>query len=184
MNFQAIRMVVHSDDMRFWITNDNQKVTTYDTFANRYDTISILRANIGSDGQPLSRNYDFRVLRQEVNTVGSEIGTESIHDLAVLPNDTDSDGLPDDVALSYLLNLQTSRVYFNRASVNDEWVFVPYSADTLTAYEADQVAGLGLWKREIGAEGLNFLWMHRTPRYHLIDPAAIVTGKQIGRAHV
>lgn len=29
-----------------------------------------------------------------------------------------------------------------------------------------------MWKREIGAEGLNFLWMHRTPRYHLVDPAA------------
>lgn len=172
MNFQAIRMVVHSDDMRFWITNDNEKVTTYDTFANRFDTITLLRANIGSNGLPLSRNYDFRVLRQEVNTVGTEIGTESVHDLAVLPNDDDNDGLPDDIGLSYLLNLDENRVYFTRASVNDEWSFVPYSADVLAAWEADQLAGTGLWKREIGVEGLNFLWMHRTPRYHLIDPAA------------
>jgi hypothetical protein len=171
--FNAIKMVVHSTDTKFWITNDNQKVTTYDTYTNRYDTITILRANIGTSGCSLSRNYDFRVLRQDIITNGTEIGTESIHDMVVLPNDDNQDGIPDDVALSYLINAENpTYVYFTRASTSDEWVYVPYSEDAVAAWTADTEARLGLWKREWGVEGLNFLWMHRTPRYHLIDPAA------------
>lgn len=173
ISFNAIRMVVHSSDTKFWITNDNQKVTTYDTFANRYDTITILRANVGISGCSLTRNYDFRVLRQDVISLGTEIGTESIHDLVVLPNDDNQDGIPDDVALSYLISSQNpTYVYFKRDSTSDEWIYVPFSADAVASWTADQAAGTGLWKREWGVEGLNFLWMHRTPRYHLIDPAA------------
>ena len=41
-----------------------------------------------------------------------------------------------------------------------------YTAD-LASPEADR-----LWKRESGVEGINFAWFHRTPRYHLVDPAA------------
>ncbi|QDJ96481.1 baseplate wedge [Xanthomonas phage Xoo-sp13] len=170
--FNAIRMVMHSNDTKFWVTNDNQKVTTYDTFANRYDTVSVLRANIGTTGNILTRNYDFRVLRQDTITLGEEIGTNSIHDLLVLPNDENLDGIPDDISLSYLISSENpSRVYFNRATTSDEWVYVPFSQDAVAAYEADRTAGIGLWKRERGVEGLNFLWMHRTPRYHLIDPS-------------
>ena len=173
LSFDAIRMVVHSDDTKFWVTNDNQKVTTYDTYANRYDTITILRANIGTSGCSLTRNYDFRVLRQDAIDVGPEVGTESIHDLVVLPNDDNQDGIPDDVALSYLIDPQNpTYVYFQRASTSEEWVYVPWSEDAVASWTADTEAGTGLWKREWGVEGLNFLWMHRTPRYHLIDPAA------------
>ncbi len=172
LSFNAIRMVVHSSDTKFWVTNDNQKVTTYDTYANRYDTITILRANVGTSGCSLTRNYDYRILRQDVISQGPEVGTESIHDLVVLPNDDNQDGIPDDVALSYLIDPQNpTYVYFQRASTSDEWVYVPWSEDAVAAWTADEEAGLGLWKREWGVEGLNFLWMHRTPRYHLIDPA-------------
>lgn len=171
-SFNAIKMVVHSSDTKFWVTSDNQKVTTYDTYANRYDTITLLRANVGTTGCSLGRNYDFRVLRQDIITNGTEIGTESIHDLVVLPNDDNNDGIPDDVALSYLIDpANPTYVYFTRASTSDEWVYVPWSEDAVASWTADQAAGLGLWKREWGVEGLNFLWMHRTPRYHLIDPA-------------
>ena len=121
-SLNAIKMVVHSSDTKFWVTNDNQKVTTYDTYANRYDTITLLRANVGTTGCSLGRNYDFRVLRQDIITNGTEIGTESIHDLVVLPNDDNNDGIPDDVALSYLIDpANPTYVYFTRASTSDEW---------------------------------------------------------------
>lgn len=172
ITFEAIRMVMHSDSTKFWITNSNQKVTNYDTFTNRYDTISLLKANVGSTGNSLSRNYNFRILRQEAVGVGDYIGTDSIHDLLVLPDDENQDGIPDDVAMSYLINSNTpTYIYFHRKDTSSGWTYIPYSDDTVASWEADRASSLGLWKREIGAEGLNFLWMHRTPRYHLIDPA-------------
>lgn len=171
--FKAVKMVMHSDTTKFWITNENNKVTTYDTFANRYDTITILKANIGSDGRALDSNQDFRILRQDIIDVGTDIGTESIHDLVVLPNDTDMDGIPDDIAMSYLISMtHPTYVYFHRDTTSDEWKYVPYTMDVFVLWQEDVDNGTGLWKREIGREGLNFLWMHRTPRYHLIDPAA------------
>lgn len=172
LTFNAIRMVAHSDEMKFWITNDDNKITTYDTFANRYDTISVLRANVGTSGCSLTKNYEFRVLRQDIVSLGTETGTESLHDLIVLPNDEDQDGIPDDVALSYLIDSQEpTQVLFNRATTSDEWVYVPWTEEAQLAYDNDVADGTGLWKAEVGITGLNFLWMHRTPRYHLIDPA-------------
>ena len=172
-SFNAIRMVMHSSDTKFWITNNNQKVITYDTYANRYDTITLLKANVGSTGCSLDKNMDFRILRQDQISAGVDIGLESIHDLIVLPNDGNNDGIPDDVSLSFLLDQQNpNHVYFTRESIYHPWVFVPYSSETLQKWQDDQDTGEDLWKREIGVEGLNFLWMHRTPRYHLIDPAA------------
>ncbi|WAX21644.1 hypothetical protein [Stenotrophomonas phage RAS14] len=171
MLFEGVRIVMHSDMTKFWVSNDNQKVITYDTFDANFDTITILQANIGTTGI-LSKNYAYNVMRQMNITVGSDIGTQSIHDLLVLPADDDQDGTPDDVSLSYLIDQNNPNyVYFNRVSVNDPWEFQPLTADVITAYNKDQTAGTGLWKREIGRESLNFLWMHRTPRYHLVDPA-------------
>lgn len=171
--FKATKIVMHSSEVKFWITNEDNKVTTYDTFANRYDTITILKANIGSTGCSLDRNHDFRILRQDTMSLGVNVGTESIHDLVVLPNDKDMDGIPDDIGLSYLINsANPNYVYFYRATTSSEWIFVPYSEDTVALWQEDVDAGTNLWKREVGSEGLNFLWMHRTPRYHLIDPAA------------
>lgn len=171
--FKAITLIMHSDDVKFWITNRDNKVTTYDTFSNRYDTITILKANIGADGSTLSENKVFRILKQEPIDLGEEIGTESIHDLIVLPEDSDMDGIPDGVDIPYLINAgNPTFVYFSRESTSSPWVYRPYSEDIFHLWEEDQTNSTGLWKREIGKEGINFLWMHRTPRYHLIDPSA------------
>src|SRR5690606_11313045 len=120
----------------------------------------------------LDSNYNFRVLRQEIITAGENLGLYSIHDLNVIPNDTDNDGIPDNVSLDYLINQTTDFVYFYREGVSEPWVYVPYSQEVLDSYNEDQLNETGLWKREVGKAGINFLWMHRTPRYHLIDPSA------------
>lgn len=171
--FKAVKMVMHSDTTKFWITNENEKVITYDTYANHYDSITLLKANVGANGCSLSQNQNFRVLRQDTLNVGENVGTESIHDLIVLPEDADMDGIPDDIDLSYLIDLRNpTYVYFRRETTSHEWQYVPYTDDIYALWLEDLENGIGLWKREIGREGLNFLWMHRTPRYHLIDPAA------------
>ena len=134
---------MHSSDTKFWITNNNQKVITYDTYANRYDTITLLKANVGSTGCSLDKNMDFRILRQDQISAGVDIGLESIHDLIVLPNDGNNDGIPDDVSLSFLLDQQNpNHVYFTRESIYHPWVFVPYSSETLQKWQDDQAAGL------------------------------------------
>lgn len=168
--FKASRLVAHSETTKFWVTNSGDKIVTYDTLNPNFDNIVVLKANISADETSLlDANHYFRVLRQEKIEQGENTGTDSIHDLHIIPEDTNSDGLPDDVSMSYLIDTDTHFVYFNREGVNSPWVHVPYSEETLDAYEADVS---GLWKREVGREGLNFAWFHRTPRYHLIDPAA------------
>lgn len=170
--FKAMKVVVISNETKFWNTNDNEKVTTYDTLNPNYDNIVILKANVGTNGTLLQKNYKFRILRSESIESGQNVGTVDIHALHVIPDDTDNDGLPDDIGLSYLIDSETHFVYFTREGTNSPWVYVPYSDDVLAMYNEDVANETGLWKREVGRENLNFAWFHRTPRYHLIDPSA------------
>lgn len=171
INFLGTRIIMHSDGLDFWITNKSAKTITYDTLNGNFDQIYVLAANVGANGQILTSNYPLNVVQQYIYETGEDKGLDSIHDLLLLPGDINGDGIPDYVTLSYLIS-PTTFVYFTRDCTDScEWVFVPYSAATLTAWQADQDSGAGLWKREQGREGLNFLWMHRTPRYHLVDPS-------------
>jgi hypothetical protein len=171
INFLAQRIIVHSDSVKFWISNNNAKTITYDTLNGNYDEIVVLSANTTPTGSILTTNYTLNVASQMIFDTGENKGLESTSDVITLPGDSDGDGIPDFVTLSYLISPSTF-VYFNRACTNGcEWVFVPASTATLNAYAADQAAGTGLWKRENGRENINFLWLHRTPRYHLVDPS-------------
>lgn len=168
--FNGIRLVAHSDSTKFWINNGRDKITTYDTLNPNFDNIVVLKANTGFDDNVLlDNNHYFRILRQEIIEQGYESGNNSIHDLHIIPEDINKDGLPDDITLSYLIDRNRHFVYFYRDGIHSPWIFKPYTVDIESKFEADT---LGLWKREIGREGLNFAWFHRSPRYHLIDPSA------------
>lgn len=169
--FKAIKLIAQSNSTKFWNTNELNKITTFDTLNPNFDNIVILKANVAADNTLLTENHLLRILRQEKILVGPEAGTDSIHELHVIPEDFDKDGVPDDVTLSYLIDRSKDFVYFTRAGLNSPWLHVPFSSTAIESFELDQVNGTGLWKRETGREGLNFAWFHRTPRYHLIDPA-------------
>lgn len=169
--YKGKRIVVHSDDVMFWINNDNRNVITSDTLKAKRDQIVILQANLNAAGSGmLAKNYSLNVMSQELLT-GFDAGTESIHDLHVIPSDLDNNGIPDDVTLSYLIP-STSYVYFKRDASNLDWVVQAATVENIEAFTASVDAEDGLWKRENGVYGVNFLWLHRTPRYHLVDPAA------------
>lgn len=170
LSYLVKNIVVHSDELKFWISNDDRKVITYDTLNTNYDSIVILSANTGVSGCSLARNYSFRVIRQDIIDVGVESGLESIHDLLIIPNDDDNDGIPDDVSLPYLFT-ESEYVYFTRENTSYPWVWKSATAENIAAYELDQEEQGGLWKRENGKQSVNFLWLHRTPRYHLVDPS-------------
>lgn len=171
VTFKGKKIIVHSDDVKFWITNDSRNVITSDTLKAKRDQIIILKSNVNADGTGiLTKNYNLNVLAQEL-LVGENAGTESIHDLHVMPVDNDNNGVPDEVSLSYLID-EDSYVYFNREFTNSEWVVMEATEENIALYEESIAAEDGLWKRENGVYGVNFLWLHRTPRYHLVDPAA------------
>jgi hypothetical protein len=155
--------------MKFWTTNRFSPTIDGDTLNKTFDRIVILKANPGTEEPVLLQNYEFNVISQEIIMSGDNKGDESINDLIIVPTDEDNDGLPDNITLPYIIDPDQNFVYFTRETINDEWTFVPFSQETLDMFNNDEH---GLWKREIGREGINFLWLHSTPRYHLIDPSA------------
>jgi hypothetical protein len=168
-------IIAHSDNMKFYVTNNGAKVLNYDTLNNDLDRLVLLKANVGTSGV-LSQNYEFFVIQQDVVDGGPDAGSDSIHDLVVLPVDANNDGAPDDVTLEYLINQATDKVYFQRTledSVSySQWELRDSTSENIAAYQNDVTTGAGLWKVEIGKSNLNFLWLHSTPRYHLVDPAS------------
>src|SRR5690606_34922270 len=47
MSHVSKELIVHSDQTKFWINNNNEKTITYDTFNTNLDQIVILAANTG-----------------------------------------------------------------------------------------------------------------------------------------
>ena len=86
MCYTTSRLVFHSDETKFWNTNENNDVITNDTLNTNPDTIVVLKANIG---QPLTsptlltQNYNFDVIGQRIITEGEDSGLTSINDLWV-----------------------------------------------------------------------------------------------------
>lgn len=65
-------------------------------------------------------------------------------------------------------------VYFSRNSISDPWVITTTNDTTKTNWDVDAAPGTNsgeMFKREVGRDSLNFVWLHKTSRYHLIDPA-------------
>lgn len=63
-------------------------------------------------------------------------------------------------------------VYFNRADPTSEWILAPVSVNTIGSYATDLLTNSNTWTRKSGRTELNFAWFHKSPKYHLIDPAA------------
>lgn len=168
INFVTRELYAHSPEIRFNVTNNMERVLTYDTLNSNMDNIVILKANVGVDGCSIETNRNFVISNGVSFQEGIYKGICDFHTLSILPTDDDNNGIPDGVDLSYLIG-DTDFVYFTREDRNSPWVYVPFSEEVVTEWENDED---GLWKRERGVEDINFLWLHRTPRYHLIDPAA------------
>lgn len=170
ISYNGMNIIAHSDETAFWITNDLDRIITTDTLNTNLDEIVVLSANLDSEGEILGVNKNFSIIRQLLFTEGENTGTESIHDLEIIPRDENFDGNPDEADLSFLIG-NNQYVYFSREDTQSPWVYQKLTDDVIDAFIEDQAIEGGLWKRERGREDLNFLWMHRTPRYHLIDPS-------------
>lgn len=68
-----------------------------------------------------------------------------------------------------------SWVYYNRTDPSQDWTYIAYSTGTAESYAlqilGDTPASTALYMRERGVPNLNFLWMHQTPDYYLVNPS-------------
>lgn len=66
-------------------------------------------------------------------------------------------------------------VYFSRLSAIERWIPIDNANDTIRMAWYNDLATVEdqrSYIRFVGRGELNFAWMHRSPRYHLVDPAA------------
>ena len=167
VTFKSQQLIMRSDETRFFINNSGNRVITYDTLNSNLDEIVILKANVGSDELPLERNYRFAVLDGVRIENGINSGLCNYSSVIVLPIERAVAQNFENIRLDYLIP-EDGYVYFFRETSQDPWQYIPTTPEVIFEWENDQT---GNWKRERGVEGINFLWLHRTPRYHLIDPA-------------
>lgn len=172
ITFYGTNIMFHSDSVEFWTVNNDIKTITYDSQNPSYDEIVVLSANVSPSNTIVGANHSLIVVEQYNYGNSDEQGLYSINDLIITPNDDNGDGIPDNIDMSYIMDGSTW-VYFNRTcnTTACEWTYMPYSDDVYAAWQTDQNNGTGLWKRNNGQANVNFLWMHRTPKYHIVDPS-------------
>lgn len=166
VSYRSNELTAHSGEVKFVVNNNGRRVYTYDTLRGNYDELTVLKANINSDGNVLDKNHRFLIVGGKSIDVGLHTGLCNYSEVSILPYGTNIHGLPDNADLDYLIPID-SRIYFHREDENSPWKIVEYFPD-IEIYILDEPS---LWKAERGVSGINFLWMHRTPRYHLIDPS-------------
>jgi hypothetical protein len=60
-------------------------------------------------------------------------------------------------------------VYFSRDTINEEFSIVETTPEVVSAWGND--SNETLYKREFGRTNLNFLWLHRTDEFNLVNPS-------------
>lgn len=191
-------LIVHSKEMKFWNANAMERITTYDTLNPNMDQIDILPANT-TDSGVLGEVMTLPVMAAATIRTGIDRGLPDKHRLIVAPGirATNTSMAPLFPTYTAENSDDMKYVYFKREDINSEWQVVPADLVTLRAFYAQfglsypaktplsgvtSITGVNkelrvgsvpnqLIKREVGRTGINFLWMHRTPRYHLVDPS-------------
>ena len=234
------KIITQSTDTRFWNSNDNSPILSFDTLISNRDEIIILDANKHSNRESLlSENKHFDIINQElVESILPTSGLIDIHKLNVLPIDINGDTIPDNMDLAELFNISnitiqnsiytlpfpslfqdislsgittgityeingsyvsspnnddiitkiqeinnnpviidiTEYIYFQREEIDldtGEFTWIPKNTNsTIISSYINRNDHQPQWKRENGRYPFNFLWMHRSPRLNLIDPAA------------
>lgn len=63
-------------------------------------------------------------------------------------------------------------VYMTRSTVNDQFQYVEPTLENINEFALSELNQNSLWTRYPGTAPLNFMWLHRSPDFHLIDPAS------------
>lgn len=116
INYASTTMVAQSATTHFWNTNDGVATINYDTLNSNQDSIVVLAANIDAQGGILGQNLTYNVLSQVINPLTP--GLPNLTELSILPNDTNNDGIPEDMAQTSILNFVESFTITGLTPVN------------------------------------------------------------------
>jgi hypothetical protein len=113
VRWRTRRFISHSTDIRFWHTNNSNRVINFDTLNSNLDNIVVLSANTNAEGTGiLGTNRKFTVLGQElVEQNLPNAGLPDQHKLSVLPVDVNNDGIPDNLLQPILFDATISKTY-------------------------------------------------------------------------
>jgi len=106
VNHFTNRMIAESQTTNFWNTNDSNTIINFDTINSLSDSIVLLKANPNNTRTSLfPTNQNLVVLGQEDIEPGQpDAGLPNIHQLSVLPADSNGDNIADNLTLSGILN--------------------------------------------------------------------------------
>lgn len=202
VRYRTKRLVANSQSTRFYNTNQTEQLSNFDTLDTVTDNLVVLQANTaGVPGQILESNLNFGVLAQRlINQNLPDAGLPNINELYVLPEDINSDGIPDNMSQTNLFTTNqdvidaakafnalpstvtpitvpdpiSSVVYFSRESTTSQWIPQLTTPAIIELEETDAARSSSerLYKKHEGRFPLNFMWSHPTPNLGLIDPAA------------
>jgi len=107
------RLVAESSSTQFFHTNDGLSVVDLDSFESTGDQIVLLSANIDRDRTGiLGSNLVFEIQSHEIVEQGLPgAGLPNIHQLRILPEDTNDDGIPDNTDLNNLIDPEVDIVF-------------------------------------------------------------------------
>lgn len=174
INSRNLKLVVESQNTKFWF-NEVDRILDLETLKPVFDKIKILRSNLSSSGQILSKNQDYDV----VGAVKDENGISNFHQLEIVPTDLMQEDISGDLVPDRLLQFENfsmnSYKYFllsnptsflsgvdEGAAIAATWVNGSM-IDTNSVYGRTQYMGFN--------EGLDFMWQHFSPFTNIIDPA-------------
>jgi len=110
ITYRTRHLVAESATTKFWNTNSANRVIEYDTLNSVGDRIVLLKANEGYNDIPpaftglLSKDWNFEVLGLENDDINA--GLQNIHQLSVLPEDLNEDGVADFTGFDEILDLE------------------------------------------------------------------------------
>ena len=107
------------------------------------------------------------IFRNLTNYIPPNTATYEPSNAIVLKQDGGTSGFNNDVAFIRI----NEYVYFYRPTVVDEWILAPNTVESIQSVANEFTTTSKTWVRKLGRDNLNFAWFHRSPRYHLIDPA-------------
>lgn len=116
INYISTQLIAQSPSTHFWNTNNGVATINYDTLNSNQDTIVVLSANLDSQQGILGQNMVFNVLSQVIDPLTP--GLPNLTMLNVLPTDGNDDGVPDDMALTPLLNYVHTETITSSTPVN------------------------------------------------------------------
>ena len=113
IRYSVKKLIAHSEQTKFWHTNQGRKIINYYTIDTLKDRFIVLSANKNNNRDTLlPYNINLAVLNQELlENPLPDAGLPDIHRLNVIPEDVTGDGIPDNIELDDLFDVKLTMTW-------------------------------------------------------------------------